>query len=46
MDYKIEINMSKLIAHRGASLEALENTEKAFTIAGQSINVYGIETDV
>jgi glycerophosphoryl diester phosphodiesterase len=38
--------MSKLIAHRGASLLALENTEKAFTLAAENTNVYGIETDV
>jgi glycerophosphoryl diester phosphodiesterase len=38
--------MTKLIAHRGASLLALENTERAFELAGKSSNVYGIETDI
>jgi glycerophosphoryl diester phosphodiesterase len=38
--------MSKLIAHRGASILALENTEKAFKLAGEKDNIYAIETDV
>jgi glycerophosphoryl diester phosphodiesterase len=38
--------MTKLIAHRGASLLALENTKKAFELAGASNKVYGIETDI
>lgn len=36
----------KFIAHRGLSKEAYQNTEKAFLLAGQDENVWGIETDV
>jgi glycerophosphoryl diester phosphodiesterase len=38
--------MSKLIAHRGASLLALENTETAFELAAKEPHIYGIETDL
>lgn len=38
--------MPKLIAHRGLSSKALENTKEAFELAGQNSNVFGIETDV
>jgi glycerophosphoryl diester phosphodiesterase len=38
--------MSKLIAHRGLSSRAFENTEEAFLLAADHSAVFGIETDV
>lgn len=39
-------NPVKFIAHRGLSVEAYQNTEKAFLLAAQEPTVWGIETDV
>lgn len=36
----------RFIAHRGLSEEGYQNTENAFTLAGQDENIWGIETDV
>lgn len=37
---------TKLVMHRGYNTLARENTIKAFTLAGEQKDVYGIETDV
>jgi glycerophosphoryl diester phosphodiesterase len=38
--------MSKLIAHRGLSSLAFENTEESFLLAANKKEVFGIETDI
>lgn len=43
--YKVELRDKKLIAHRGLSSEAPENTSKAFELAVKQ-GFYGVECDV
>lgn len=43
--YKVELRDKKLIAHRGLSSEAPENTSKAFELAVKK-GFYGVECDV
>ncbi len=43
--YKVELRDKKLVAHRGLSSEAPENTSKAFELAVKQ-GFYGIECDV